>query len=306
MALDISQMTFTLSNNYGDSEALSGPIYVSQIDGIGLVSPRRHVERGPQQHGQTLNISLLSPRTITMRLGYYASTGDASLGGIRERLHWIFNMVNEPAFLDCARPDGAVRRFDCYYRDGLTGKRAATDPYGHQYEVLQLVCDNPLPYEWPLGLLEFAPAAGYYYSGAGLHVPLEVPVLLGPAAISETKVLQYQGSWEDYPIVRFEGPMASPYIENLITHEKLQFQEGTTINEGDWWEVDCRYGYKYVVDSVGTIQTQYLTEDTDLATFHIAPHPIAPAGQNSIRAAALACGPSSKITVQYITYWFGI
>lgn len=306
MALDISQMTFTLSNNYGDSEALSGPIYVSQIDGIGLVSPRRHVERGPQQHGQTLNISLLSPRTITMRLGYYASTGDASLGGIRERLHWIFNMVNEPAFLDCARPDGIVRRFDCYYRDGLTGKRAATDPYGHQYEVLQLVCDNPLPYEWPLRLLEFVPAVGYYYSGAGLQVPLEVPLLLGPGAIGETKVLQYQGSWESYPVIRFVGPMQDPYLKNETTGELIAFEPGTTISVGDWWEVDCRYGYKYVVDSVGTVRTQYLTEDTDLATFHIAPHPIAPQGANSMLGLAQLCRDTSKIVVQYDTYWFGV
>jgi len=306
MPLNKEQMWFALSNNYGDTEELTGPIYVSQIDGTGQIRPRRVVESGPQQHGQTLNQALLSARMITMRLGLISPSGDEALGSIRERMHWLFNAINERSYLDCYRPDGTVRRFDCYYHSGLTGKRTAVDPYGHQYEVLQLVCDDPLPYEWPLGLLEFEMPGGYYYSGDGMMVATPVETLFGPSAITEQRALVYQGSWEDYPVIRFTGPMRSPYVANLTTGEILAFEDDAVINEGVWWEVDCRYGYKYVIDSAGQIRTGFLSDDSDLATFHIAPHPKAEGGSNLIQVAALNCRPSSKITIQYITYWFGV
>ena len=81
--------------------------------------------------------------------------------------------------------------------------------------------------------------------------------------------------------VRITGPITDAVITNNATSEKLDFT-GTTIAAGDYYEIDCRYGYKTVVDSTGANQIADLTSDSDLVSFHIAPDPEVGGGINSI------------------------
>jgi len=78
------------------------------------------------------------------------------------------------------------------------------------------------------------------------------------------------GSWDEYPLINVPGSATSPIIQNLSTGETLNFS-GAIIPENITYTIDARYGYKTVTDSAGINQIAKLSDDSDLATFHISP-----------------------------------
>lgn len=78
------------------------------------------------------------------------------------------------------------------------------------------------------------------------------------------------GFADDYPVIEFTGPIADPKLTNISTGEKLDFT-GATIDAGEIYTVDTRYGRKTVTDNLGANQIALLTSDSDLATFHLMP-----------------------------------
>ncbi|HUV67132.1 MAG TPA: hypothetical protein VMW24_24805 [Sedimentisphaerales bacterium] len=304
--VEIVQERFELRNDVGDELRLDGPIYVTAHDGLGLVKPRRYAQTGPQQDGQTLGAAYLNPRVVTFALHYHTDDEPALLSA-RDELAFMLNNLNSPIHLVCIYPDGVERRLDVLHYDGAMAPRAASDLYYYADDVIQLIADDPVLYEVPLRVLTWS-LAEYYYGlwAKGVEVPVEVPIFVGSSTISQVQTLTYASSWGTYPIIRFSGPCTSPQIRNVTTGEKIAFEAGTEIGENDYYEVDCRYGYKQVLNSAGKPRTGELTNDSDLATFHIAPHPEALNGINEIWAVAMSCTTETEIIMQYYIRWWSI
>jgi len=117
-----------------------------------------------------------------------------------------------------------------------------------------------------------------------------------PAGNTDTQYLaiSYVGNLPEYPIISLTGPATNPSITNLTTGETLDF--GTiTIGAGTTYMIDTRYGYKTVLD--GTVSRRYqLTEDSDVATFHLAP---TTGGTNVLFLDGTAMGTATRFSVAY-------
>ncbi len=295
-----TQERFVLRNSAGTFISLSGPIYVLDHAGLGLVKPERAARSGPYQHGQTLANARLGPRTITLKLAIQADT-EADVWVASQALEQIFNQLDAAIFLDVTRPDTETRRLRVAHGDGWTLPRKASDVYNQIPDVLQLVADDPIAYvnEWRVITL------GVGVGGTGTPVPTLVPMSVGASAIDETKTETYRGTWFSLPIVRFTGPLVDPVLENLTTEEKLDLTS-VTLSGGEWIEIDCRYGYKTAVDESGNNRLEDLTTDSDLATFHLAPADEATNGVNEFRATATGATSGSRITIRYLQFYQGV
>jgi hypothetical protein len=94
-------------------------------------------------------------------------------------------------------------------------------------------------------------------------------------------------------------------ITNQTTDEKLDFT-GITISAGDYYDIDLRYGRKTAVDSNGDSVLDELTNDSDLATWHIAAAPEAPGGANSIHVSGTAITTATKVDIAWLNRHIGI
>jgi hypothetical protein len=116
------------------------------------------------------------------------------------------------------------------------------------------------------------------------------------SAFSTTFV--YDGDWDTYPVLVITGPMGNPVITNTATGDTLDFTGGT-VGSADAWTIDTRYGLKSVLNTAGSSVEQYLSADSDLATFRIVPDPIATGGTNVITVQGTATSGSTSITISY-------
>jgi len=295
------QEWFRLVNAEGDVINLRGPLWVTGHDGLGLVQSRAFTEAGPQQHGQTLAAAYLQARVVTLQL-HAQTANEPALQTQRDAIALMFNRPHVEIYLDTMMPSGTARRLDCRYLNGYTAPRTARTPYFTQPDVLQLIADDPILYDTDL-IVEIFTVGPYYAGSGGMFVETEVPTFIGSGNIIETRDITYTGTWLEYPIIRFNGPCQNPRIENVTTGEVLEFEVGTEVNANDWLEIDTRYGFKTVSDSGGNSRIDELVEDSDLATFHIAPHPEALGGINEIRASCTDATVDTEILLQYQVRW---
>lgn len=115
--------------------------------------------------------------------------------------------------------------------------------------------------------------------------------MIGTATVS--------GSWEDYPVITLTGPMNDPVVENMATSETLDFT-GSTISAGQVYEIDLRYGYKTVKVGGSSIINK-LSNDSDLATFHLTP------GMNALRVTHTGgTSAASGVVVAYYDRYLGL
>lgn len=300
------QLYVVLRNAVGDSVSLTGPIYLTEIDGIGLVKPNRYVRSGPQQHGQTLGQALMMPRVVTLGL-LYKHDLDGELEADRETLQRMLNDLNHAIWLDVIYPSGISKRLDVYYYDGLTGPRSGNDLYGEAKDAIQLVADTPIFYgpspeidAWPLG------GGDYYYTSAeGLFIPWLVPFGISASTILANSIIRYDGTWEEYPIWNIYGPASKVRLENVSTGEILQFTDDGFVEPNDVWTIDLRYGHKDVVNLAGLNKAEFLTTDSDIATWHLAPHAEVTQGRNALRLIASDCDENSKLEMTWYRRYNG-
>ncbi len=269
------------------------------IDGIAAAPVARITERGPMQHGESDLGYRLQPRRIALTL--MARGGDdATWFARRGELLRIFRSSDNPVRLRITS-GSMVRQIDCY----LSGTMEMTPEIGvaprWQKVGIELYCPDPTWYN-PAGQ-----SVAFFLGGGGLlAIPLAVPMQVGASSIDQSIVVQHQGTWDSYPIITAVGPITNLLIQNNTLGDKLNFS-GVTINAGDSYVIDCRYGYKTVTrTSDGANRIQDLTADSNLATFRIGAHPDVPDGTNSIRVRASGLTAASAIYLQFNTRYVGV
>lgn len=267
-------------------------------EGAGMLPMHRLSERGPQQHGMTDRGYYYDPRYIILSLGVIG-TSLADMETKRRNLISIFAPQTNSLQLKYTLPSGAVRYIECHYLDGLNMPHTNTGTW--LKEVVTLVCPDPTFYDPAFNIGGFNISAG----ADTWVVPFEVPLTIGASTIDSDAAITYSGDADSYPIIRITGPANDPILTNETLDLKLDFTGGT-VNAGDYYELDLRYGRKTVVDSGGTAQISKLTSDSDVATFRIAADPDASGGINSLNFSCTGATTATKCDVIYYDRYIGI
>jgi hypothetical protein len=129
-------------------------------------------------------------------------------------------------------------------------------------------------------------------------IPWPIPWPIGSATVDQTKSVITPGEWRSYPIITARGPIDDLVIYNETTGEKLDFT-GYSMIAGEALTIDTRYGVKSVIDQDGISQIAALTDDSDLATFHLDADPDAAGGVNSIRVTGSGADSTTIIYFQF-------
>jgi len=116
--------------------------------------------------------------------------------------------------------------------------------------------------------------------------------------------IAYAGDFDSYPTITMTGPIISPLITNTTTGDQLSFAGGT-IGSTDVWTIETRYGRKSVLNAAGSSVEQYLSSDSDLATFRLVADPAATGGTNTISVAGTAGGTATAISLAYYNRYTG-
>lgn len=114
---------------------------------------------------------------------------------------------------------------------------------------------------------------------------------------AQSAAIAYGGDWYSYPVITINGPLANPVITNTNTGDILDFTGGT-VGSTDIWIIDTRYGYKSALSGTVSVE-QYLSNESDLATFRLAPDPIVAGGTNVITVSGSAMGSATAVTLTY-------
>jgi hypothetical protein len=262
-------------------------------DGLGMAGIRRMEERGPAQRGSTDRGFRYDPRLATYLFGITAWSA-SEMQTKRDLLTKIFR-PSRPLIMKHVLGNGKVRYLDCVFYSGLDMPANDRTIGRFQKAKVSIKADDPTFYD-PVGKsLTFAMGGG----SGGWVFPWAIPWTIGGSSIDQSKQVPYGGGVGTYPaLIRITGPMTDPRIENSTTGEVLDFA-GTTIDPGDYYDIDLRYGLKTVVDAAGNDVFDALTIDSDHATWHIAADDEVPGGINSIRVRGTAMTATTRVEISY-------
>lgn len=294
-----------------DVDVLLGVNTYSLSDGVtctlksfsGLHAPpvRRLRSSGSQQHGESDHGFYLNARPFQMVFQIQQAT-KALVWDKRTLLHRYLGNFTDRIKLRFTLENGDVRQIDC---DAMEVDDAwdAAEWYANWRGAFSFSAPDPTFYHPTAVAVVFSLGGG----GESMDIPLPIPWPVGVATLDVTVPITYGGTWLSYPhLVRIVGPITDCVIENQATGEKLDFT-GVTINAGDYYDIDLRYGYKTVVDSSGVNKIADLTSDSDLATFHLAHAVDGSASRvNSINVTGSVVTAATEVYLQYYTRYRGI
>ena len=115
-------------------------------DGFGIAQSHRFRDRGPQQHGSTDRGYLLDDRLIQLIILARGSDLE-TLFDKRDELIDYFSPGDDTLMLDFTRPDGTVRRIDCF-TEGAIPFTSNDIIGGHSQRIaIRLWCPDPTWYD---------------------------------------------------------------------------------------------------------------------------------------------------------------
>lgn len=303
--------------------------YVSD-EATGMAPLHLIIERGPLQHGSTYLDFRLDDRTIVL-VAHIQGVTEHEYQEHRNHLLRMFAPREATMALRWSLQDGTVRQIDGRPSGGLSLPRNLIEQrlvsgQGHK-EAIEFHCFDPTFYDPNISLVVFdvgVLAVGMLVptpvptqigtttinigpiGNIGMLVPTPVPTAIGTGEFDRSTTVVYEGTWRAYPEIRIYGPISDPIIINETTGETLDLT-GVTIADGELWTIDLRYGYKTITDQDGTNQIATLSDDSDLATWHLKAIDLDLLGQdNVIRVQGSAGGANTAIQLAYYTRYIGI
>lgn len=240
---------------------------------LGMAPARRLWQRAPGQNGRTNLGGVTEPRFVDLA---WRLTGRdlPAFWALRETVQTVFRLrQNQPVQLVFDFPGGKQRALDVYL-DGqlLFSERAHITTIASG----SFVADDPRLYDPTQRSVTFA----LLDSSGGLPIPLTVPVPIGQDALNTIQTIPYAGgstlAAAEYPVIIVTGPLTSPVVENLTTGERIALTAngGLALDVGEFVTIDLSGGSrrdaKTLRDQDGNSVSQYLSTDSDLASFHLA------------------------------------
>lgn len=298
----------TWALRYGNDELpLTGraPFDLVSINGIGTPPIRRLTARGPFQDGDSDLGFRLDARTFNLVL-FFNAADRATADTYRAQLYDYIKPMGGALQLRCTRDDGEIRQMDCYPVGVIDMPVSDTDRmFASQKIAVQLRAADPVWYD---PQLKYWGAVGGGATGAsGFAVPVTVPwVQANNTFISTQLPITYSGSWASYPIVEITGPGTGITLENTTTGHVLDFPL-LALAGGETVTIDLRYGYKTVTDGTGANVIDELSDDSDLAEWHLAAAPEASGGTNLLQFTVDASATSAtSVRLSYYHRYIGL
>jgi hypothetical protein len=253
-------------------------------DGLGMAPSHRITERNSQQHGETDLGFRLDPRLFSLRLSVRCES-PTEYYYYRSQLLTIFRPSNDPIILAFTLPNGTnpdlVRRIKCYIEKGLTFDTSKRKSLVQQADVVLRAPDptfyNPTQTTNSLTLTSDEP--------------------------QQNLALSYTGTWLCYPVIEIVGPITNPVILNTGTDEKLALTYA--VGGSETVTIDTAFGVKTVTNGAGDNLIGKLTDDSDLATFHL-DHEIEAGGNIMTCYGTIAGGQHAHINFKYYERFIGI
>lgn len=291
------------------AEIIAGANIYSLSDGVAarypwlddLASPTKRLleEAGPMQHGTTVLGYRYDARTLPVQVVLPASTM-AEQYDMREAL--INTLSLNALKLRLTLPNSKVRQSDCEYVGML--KISDTTRKGFTIKAaFSLRMPDPTFYDPSMQSYNFEITAGDISNLTA--VPLAVPVKIGTTTLAQSLTVLYQGNMDSYPTLLINGPVTDLVLTNQVTGEKLDFT-GSTISAGKTYTVDCRYGIKTVKDETNASKISELTNDSNLATFHLTKATPSGDGLNTITVGGTGITSETQIFIQYYDRYLGV
>lgn len=277
----------TYNLNKGD------PAFFEADDGIGMPDLHRFDESGPLQHGTTDTGYLLDARYVTYIFGLVGAT-KPKLDDKRKQLVRMFR-PSRIIIMKHVFDNGDEYYLDCVYSGGM--RMPSSERRGGMYQRVGIILKAPDPTFYMLDTVSYSFQLGGA-AGSNMPVPTEVPTEIGGSIIDIFHQVTYEGDFLVYPWIRLTGPLTSPIITNTSTGEVLDFT-GITIDPGDYFDLDLRYGYKTIKDSTGVLQLDTITPISDISTWHIAADDEVTDGINSVRVQASGATGSSNVELSF-------
>lgn len=285
---------------------------------LGMASIRRLSQRSPSQlYGDTDLGFRMDPRFSDFQWTIRGS----SLSGYRD-LREEFMSIWVPRFDDAVQLifdfDDRIRALDVVL-DGellwnnragtieqVSGVFRAADPRLYDPELVTV-------------LFDLAGSSG----NDGWSIPWPVPWPIGTSILNLTKTINYAGlsrlAAVEFPIIRVIGPITNPVIENETTEEVIDLSaEGGLIlaDSSEWVQIDLsnspRRDSKTIRDQDGESIDQYLTTDSDLATWHLAPagelllSEAYATGQNIITVSGTGVDATTQVSLRYYDRYLAV
>lgn len=216
---------------FGDLQFGPGsPYMVTALEGLDDLPDIRaeDVER-PGQHGDFTGPDFTGPRIIQLKLGLRGETPD-DLRAISLALRNATQPQAQPMPLQFLDQDILV----------WAKVRKRSIPYDAEYlwrlgdAALELYCADPYLY----GLTEKSTSTTAYSPAAGRTYNLTFPRAYGAAGTSGRVTAVNDGASPAYPVLRLDGPVANPTIEQVTTGALLVLD--ATIQAGEYLLIDTR------------------------------------------------------------------
>lgn len=285
--LDVTDGSYDVIYNF-HSAAKPGR-WVMSSTGWGLPPIDYITQQGPFQHGVNLRDFFLQPRMIQLvieqsfcgRDKYWDGRADL-LNYIRPNRQTVATAAN-PGHLRRVLSDGALRDLDVMIEEGPQfSKELGRWKEWSFRELLRFIAFNPVIYD-PIRNAQ-----------SNWVIP--------NGAVNDTQNVTYEGTWEEYPVMIITGPLTTPQITNNTTGEVISLTYNIPAGApGNVVTIDLTYGLKTVTDEVGTNLIGVVTTASDLATFHLAPHP---EGNNGVNAINLQGGGAIAGVTDFEIRWF--
>ncbi|GGQ48833.1 phage distal tail protein [Streptomyces asoensis] len=206
------------------------PYAVTALEGLDdLPEIRAEDVARPGQHGDYTGPDYTGPRTIQLGLGLRGSSPD-DLRALTLALRAATQPQAQPAALSF--PDQGVLVW------AKVRKRSLPYDAEHLWSIgdaaLEMYCADPYLY----GLIEQSASTTAYSPAAGRTYPLVHPRTYGAAGTSGRLTAINAGASPAYPVLRVDGPVASPTIEQTTTGALLVID--ATLQPGEYLLIDTR------------------------------------------------------------------
>lgn len=306
LTANIAGQTYNLNDRRG--------IFLELYD-LGMASIRRLSQRAPGQDGDSDLGGLVEPRFIDLAWRINGRDLD-HYRDLREQFMTVFRRRNsQPVQLTFDFGGGRVRALDVNLVGALNwAERAYTQ------EVVSGVfrASDPRLYDPTQRSVTFSLVS----SSGGLPIPFTIPISIGEDTLNITQEISYAGlsavAAIEYPVITIYGPIDLPIVENLTTGEQLAFTAGggLQIASSEFVIIDLsgspRRDSKTMRDQDGNGVSQYLSTDSDLATWHLAYNGeiladgTVATGINTLRVTGENVSTASRVTVLYYDRYLGV
>lgn len=253
-------------------------------DGTGLPEIDYITQKGPFQHGETIQDYFLQPRIIQLTLRRLCKCRD-DYWRERQRLINVLRPNRGQGVIRKVLQDGTKRDIKVYIQQGPSFPTRGNWDETTIQETLRFIAHNPVWYNPVQQTQTYAPV------GAPVGTfPITFPFTF--ESYDTTATITYNGNWIDYPSIVVTGPISNFRIYNATTDEELRLLYD--LSAGRTITFDLSYGNKTITLDDGTNLIPYISEDSDLATFHLEP------GSNVIQVSG--SGVVSGMTV--VVNWY--